>query len=138
MLQDRRDKRRDRTNAVHRRGRKILEMLTALADRVATLSSDYSAGASCTIFAIVLTLGSIQPLLGVIVYGPDSQPAFTLNICHPLQSIDQQPSVLSLTPPTLSRSRLASIDFERISEFVTAPLAEFISDVDPPPPKPAA
>ena len=88
---------------------------------------------SCTLPAVVLMLGSIQPLLGVVIFQQDSQPAFTLNICYPLQSLDESPNV-SLTPPA-STGQTVFINFARIFEPISLSVIEFISDIDPPPPK---
>lgn len=93
------------------------------------------ASASCTLLAVVLVLGSVQPLLGVILYQRDSQPAFALNICHPLQSLDESPNVLSLTPPAIVPGQIIPIDFGRIFEPIYLSALEFIPDIDPPPPK---
>lgn len=95
------------------------------------------ASASCTLLAVVLMLGTVQPLLGVVIFQQDSQPAFTLNICHPLQSLDESPNVLSLTPPA-STGQPVFINFERIFEPISLSVIEFIPDIDPPPPKLAA
>jgi hypothetical protein len=81
----------------------------------------------------VLMLGSVQPLLGVVIYQRDSQPAFTLNICHPLQSLYASPNVL-LTPPA-SKGQIVFLSFERIFEPIFLSVIEFIPDIDPPPPK---
>jgi hypothetical protein len=89
--------------------------------------------ASCTLLAVVLMLGSLQPLLGVVIFQQDSQPAFTLNICHPLQSLDESPNV-SLTPPA-STGQTVFINFGRIFEPISLSVIEFIPDIDPPPPK---
>ena len=78
-------------------------------------------------------LGSVQPLLGVVIFQRDSQPAFTLNICHPLQSLDESPNV-PLTPPA-STGQVVFLNVERIFEPVSLSVIEFISDIDPPPPK---
>jgi len=37
-----------------------------------------------------------------------------------------------------SPGRFMPIDFERFCEIAFHPLSEFIADIDPPPPKPAA
>jgi hypothetical protein len=86
--------------------------------------------------AVVLMLGSVQPLLGLVIYQQDSQAAFTPNICHPLQSLDESPNV-SLTPPA-STGQIVFINFERIFEPISLSVIEFIPDIDPPPPKLAA
>ncbi len=96
-------------------------------------SSSRCSSASCTLLAVVLMLGSVQPLLGVVIYQQDSQPAFTLNICHPLQSLDESPNV-SLTPPA-STGQIVFLNFERVFEPASLSVIEFISDIDPPPPK---
>ncbi len=81
-------------------------------------------------------LGSVQPLLGVIIYQQDSQPAFTLNICHPLQGLDESPNV-SLTPPA-STGQIVFINLGQTFEPISLSVIEFIPDIDPPPPKLAA
>jgi hypothetical protein len=101
------------------------------------MSSSWCASASCALLAVVLMLGSVQPLLGVVIYQQDSQPAFTLNICHPLQSLDESPNV-SLTPPAIMPGQIVPIDFGRIFEPIYLSALEFIPDIDPPPPKLAA
>ena len=103
---------------------------------LAAISGSSCVNATCTLLAVVLMLGSVQPLLGVILYQQDSQPAFTLNICHPLQSLNESPNV-SLTPPA-STGQIVFVSFERIFESIFLSVIEFISDIDPPPPKLAA
>ena len=100
---------------------------------VVAMSSSWFASATCTLLAVVLMLGSVQPLLGVVIYQRDSQPVFTLNICHPLQSLDESPNV-SLTPPA-SKGQIVFVSFERIFEPISLSVIEFIPDIDPPPPK---
>jgi hypothetical protein len=101
--------------------------------RTRVMSSSRCASASCTLLAVALMLGSVQPLLGVVIYQHDSQPEFTLNICHPLQSLDESPNV-SLTPRT-STGQIVFVGFERIFEPISLSVIEFIPDIDPPPPK---
>ncbi len=101
--------------------------------RHTVMSSRWCSSASCTLLAVVLMLGSVQPLLGVVIYQHDSQPAFTLNICHPLQGLDESPNV-SLTPPA-STGQIVFLNFERVFEPASLSVIEFISDIDPPPPK---
>lgn len=96
-------------------------------------SPSWCSSASCTLLAVVLMLGTVQPLLGVVIFQQDSQPAFTLNICHPLQSLDESPNV-SVTPPA-STGQPVFINFERIFEPISPSVIEFIPDIDPPPPK---
>ncbi len=103
--------------------------------RTRVKSSSLCASAGCTLLAVVLMLGSVQPLFGVAIYQQDSQPAFTLNICHPLQSLDESPNVLSLTPPAIVLGQIVPIDFERSFEPIALSVIEFIPDIDPPPPK---
>ena len=116
--------------------RAISERLGGIAHRLAALSDRDCSAANCAMLEVALTLGSVQPLLGVIVY-QDSRPAFTLDICHPLQSLDQSPSVVPLAPPS-ARGRFVLVGVARVCELVSRPLTEFIADIDPPPPKPAA
>ena len=101
--------------------------------RTRVMSGSWFASVSCTLLAVALMLGSVQPLLGLVIYQRDSQPAFTLNICHPLQSLDESPNV-SLTPPA-STGQIVFLNSGRIFEPISLFVIEFIPDIDPPPPK---
>jgi hypothetical protein len=116
--------------------REIARKRGRFAEQLAALGNRGCSVANCAILAAALILGSVQPLLGVMAY-QDSTPAFTLDICHPLQSLDHSPSVIGLALPS-SPGRFMPIDFERFCEFAFHPLSEFVADIDPPPPKQAA
>jgi len=116
--------------------RAIARKRGGFAEHLAALGSRGCSAANCAILAVALILGSVQPLLGVVAY-QDSTPAFTLDICHPLQSLGHSSGVIGLALPA-SPGRFMPIDFERFCEIAFHPLSEFIADIDPPPPKPAA
>ncbi len=82
---------------------------------------------------LVLLVGSLPLMVGVTVQ--NSQPAFTLDICHPLQVLDQSPVITvmaaggsGLTQPQLPASG-------RPIEFVLRAQPGWVAPPDPPPPK---
>lgn len=88
------------------------------------------------LLALAVLLASLPLVTGVILQ--DQTPAFTLDICHPLQSQSQSPSVVPLPPPAAGRGQPVSVDFGHISDRDTPAFIEFIADINPPPPKRAA
>lgn len=88
------------------------------------------------LLALAMLLASLPLVTGVILQ--DQTPAFTLDICHPLQPVSQAPSVVPLPPPAAGRDQPVSVEFGHISDRATSALTEFIADIDPPPPKRAA
>jgi hypothetical protein len=86
-----------------------------------------------TLLACALILASMPTITGVIVI--DSKPAFTLDICHPLQSADRSSgtSIIALPPPQRPAQVLAQKGAATDSAAVR-PIRP--SDKpDPPPPK---
>jgi len=83
--------------------------------------------------ALVITMASL-PTIGVIVIADRSGPSLTLDVCHPLQSLDTSSTLILIArpaPPEID----ATIDSQQtFSEF--APLPDKLADApDPPPPK---
>ena len=92
--------------------------------------------ANCAILTIALVLGSLQPLLGVAFY-QHAAPAFTLDICHPLQGLDHTIAAPVLALPA-APARFVPLDLDKVTEAVFYPVTGFVADIDPPPPKLAA
>jgi len=101
-----------------------------------SLSDRGCSAINCAILTIALVLGSLQPLLGVVIY-QDSAPAYTLDICHPLQSLDHTMAAPVLALPAAS-ARFVPLVFNKVAETVFHPVNGFVADIDPPPPKPAS
>jgi hypothetical protein len=83
--------------------------------------------------ALVISIGSL-PTIGVIVIADRSGPSLSLDVCHPLQSLDTSSTLVLIArpaPPELD----ATIDSQQtFAEF--APLPDKLADTpDPPPPK---
>jgi hypothetical protein len=111
------------------RRQQFVEHLAATADRGCS-------AVNCAILTIALIVGSMQPLLGIAIY-QDSAPAFTLDICHPVQGLDHTIAAPVLALPA-APGRFVPLDFDKVAEAVFYPLTGFVADIDPPPPKPAA
>ena len=83
--------------------------------------------------AIVTMLASL-PIIGVIVIAGRSGPSFTLDVCHPLQSLDTSSTLILIArpaPPEID----ATIDSQQTFSEI-APLSDKLADTpDPPPPK---
>jgi hypothetical protein len=86
------------------------------------------------VIAIVMTFASV-PVAGVIAVDSQAGPSFTLDICHPLQSLDQAPNAVTIARP--AQPVLACLVFEH----KLAPSDRLVlegkaaNDLDSPPPK---
>lgn len=78
------------------------------------------------------------PATGVIVVADRSGPCFTLDICHPLQSLDRVPDAIAIARPAPPASLSFPARWEPAVEPVAAKPAGFAAAPDPPPPKPLA
>jgi hypothetical protein len=84
--------------------------------------------------AIVLMMASL-PTIGVIVIADRSGPSLSLDVCHPLQSLDSSSSVVLIArpaPPEID-ARIASR--ETFQELISIAKDTLSDTPDPPPPK---
>jgi hypothetical protein len=84
--------------------------------------------------ALVIAIASL-PTIGVIVIADRSGPSLTLDVCHPLQSLDTSCSPILIArpaPPTID-AKIVSLD--TFAEFAPLPKDNLAETPDPPPPK---
>jgi hypothetical protein len=83
--------------------------------------------------ALVMMVASL-PTIGVIVISDRSGPTISLDVCHPLQSLDTAPIILVARPaqPEIG-ARIFS--HETLAQFVPILKSKFAETPDPPPPK---
>ena len=83
--------------------------------------------------ALVIAIASL-PTIGVIVIADRNGPSLTLDVCHPLQSLDTSTVVLIARPaPPEIDATIASA--ETFAEFAPLPKDNPADTPDPPPPK---
>ncbi len=85
--------------------------------------------------AVIMTMATL-PSIGVIVISDRSGPSISLDICHPLQSLDRPTNIVPVArpaPPEIS-ARISS--HETLAEFAPILTTKFVEAPDPPPPKP--
>lgn len=84
--------------------------------------------------AIVMTLASL-PSIGVIVVADSSGPSIALDICHPLQSLDQSACPIVIARPATHALAASDVAGESFSEFVPLLMGKFADAPEAPPPK---
>jgi hypothetical protein len=83
--------------------------------------------------ALVIAIASL-PSIGVIVIADGSGPSLSLDVCHPLQSLDTSSTLVLIARPAPPEIDATIDSRETFSEF--APLPDKLADTpDPPPPK---
>jgi hypothetical protein len=83
--------------------------------------------------AFVMMIASL-PSIGVIIIADRSGPSISMDICHPLQSLDSAPAALIARPasPKIATQTLSLETFPQFGSILKGKLAE---TPDPPPPK---
>lgn len=84
--------------------------------------------------ALVMIMASL-PSIGVIVVSDRSGPTISLDICHPLQSLDGSPAIVPLARPAQPETGARILSHETFSQFVPVMKYRFAESPDPPPPK---
>jgi hypothetical protein len=84
--------------------------------------------------ALVMMMASL-PSIGVIVISDRSGPSISMDICHPLQSLDSAPAVVPIARPAEPASGTRILSHETIAQFVPVLKCRFAEPPDPPPPK---
>lgn len=85
--------------------------------------------------ALVMTLASM-PSIGVIVFADRSEPCISMDICHPLQGLDQSPSVVQVARPAPPDFGATIFPGAAMADRVPILEVEFAEAPDPPPPRP--
>ena len=85
------------------------------------------------VMALVIAIASL-PSIGVIVIADRNGPSITLDVCHPLPSLDTSSSLVLIARPAPPEI-VATIDSQQTFSEV-APLPDQLAETpDPPPPK---
>lgn len=84
--------------------------------------------------ALVMMIASL-PAIGVIVIADRSGPSISLDICHPLQSMDSSTNLVLIARPAPPEIDATIVSREMFAEFVLIPKDNLADAPDPPPPK---
>jgi hypothetical protein len=84
--------------------------------------------------ALVMMIATL-PSIGVIVISDRSGPSISMDICHPLQSLDSGPAVVPIARPAQPASGTKILSYEVAAQFVPILNSKFADTPDPPPPK---
>ncbi|HWN56963.1 MAG TPA: hypothetical protein VNO74_02620 [Methylomirabilota bacterium] len=87
-----------------------------------------------TAMALIVAIASL-PSIGVIVIADRNGPSLTLDVCHPLQSLDTSSTVVLIARPAPPEINATIISPETIAEFVPLAKDNPAETPDPPPPK---
>jgi hypothetical protein len=85
--------------------------------------------------ALVMMMASL-PSIGVIVISDRSGPSISLDICHPLQSLDSPSSAVLIARPASPEIGARIPSHQALAPFVPTLKSKFAEAPDPPPPKP--
>src|SRR5271154_604235 len=95
----------------------------------------YSLRQLAAAMALVMVMASL-PSIGVIVISDRSGPSISMDICHPLQSLDSAPAVAPIARPAQPASGTKILSDEAAAQFVPVLKSKFADTPDSPPPKP--
>jgi hypothetical protein len=84
--------------------------------------------------ALVMMIATL-PSIGVIVISDRFGPSISMDICHPLQSLDSAPAVAPIARPAQPASGTKIVTYEVAAEFVPILKSKLADTPDPPPPK---
>jgi hypothetical protein len=84
--------------------------------------------------ALVITMASL-PSIGLIVMVDRSGPSISMDICHPLQSLDSAPAIVLIARPAQPEMGTQILSHETFAQFVPVLKCSFAESPDPPPPR---
>jgi hypothetical protein len=84
--------------------------------------------------AFVMMMASL-PSIGVLVISDRSGPAISLDICHPLQSLETSSGTVLVARPALPALGAEIVAHETLSQFVPILKSKLAEAPDTPPPK---
>jgi len=84
--------------------------------------------------ALIVAIASL-PSIGVIVIADRNGPSLTLDVCHPLQSLDTSSTVVLIARPAPPEINATIISPETLAELVPLAKDNPAETPDPPPPK---
>ena len=95
----------------------------------------YPAVPSYGLLALILIIGTLPPLLNIIVKPTSEGPAISPNICHPAQALDTSTALIQLVIPIRVAYRIPMAAFGAPRPFLLDRVTGYIPDIIPPPPK---
>jgi hypothetical protein len=84
--------------------------------------------------AFVMMIASL-PSIGVIVISDRSGPTVSMDLCHPLQSLDRAPSAVPVARPAQPETGVNILSHKVLAQLVPILKSKFAEAPDPPPPK---
>jgi hypothetical protein len=98
------------------------------------LFSETERRALSSILAVALLLASVPLCSGIVIVAGPTQPEFTINICHPIQSFDRVTNVL-LARPAPTSPQFALAESGPYGDDLSLAVVGLTEPPDPPPPK---
>ena len=86
------------------------------------------------VMTLVLAMANL-PSIGVIVVADRSGPTISLDVCHPLQSLDTSPNVILIARPAQPEIGTEILSHETLAQVVPILKSKSAETPDPPPPK---
>jgi len=84
--------------------------------------------------ALVMMMASL-PSIGVIIISDSSGPSISMDICHPLQSLETSAGAVLIARPASSGIGPKIVSHETVTQFVPVLKSKLADTPDPPPPK---
>jgi hypothetical protein len=84
--------------------------------------------------AFVMMMASL-PSIGVIVISDRSGPSISMDICHPLQSLETSSGTVLVARPAQPEAGAKIVSQETLAQFVPILKSKLAEAPDPPPPK---
>jgi hypothetical protein len=85
--------------------------------------------------AFAMLIASLPPAGVTFVANRSGATCFTLDICHPLQSLDRAPAAIAIARPAPPALLSYSAKWEPIAELASSRTVALVLTPDPPPPK---
>jgi len=84
--------------------------------------------------ALVMMMASL-PSIGVIVIADRSGPSISMDICHPLQSLETSSGTAPIARPARPELKARIASHESVAQFIPILKGKLAETPDPPPPK---
>ena len=94
----------------------------------------YSIRQLAAVMALVMAIASL-PSIGVIVISDRSGPSISLDVCHPLSSLDVSTGTVLIARPARPEFGERIFSAETFAQLVPIAKSKFAESPDPPPPK---
>jgi hypothetical protein len=84
--------------------------------------------------ALVMMMASL-PSLGVVIIADRSGPCISMDICHPLQSLETSSGTVLVARPAQPEAGAKIVSQETLAQFIPILKSKLTEAPDPPPPK---